>query len=325
MLLCVVSCGKTPETEPETEDKLVIYSPLPETMKDAMLTMFEQETGIEAECYPMGTGEALHQIQEEADQPQADILWSGTVGTVKNQAKYFTPCRSSHEESFYEDYQNRADGIVCFNAIPSVLMVNTELVGSVPVRGYADLLDPRLKGKIAFVDPARSSSSFEHLVNMLYAMGEGDPEKGWPFVEQLIQQLDGQLLTSSAEVYKGVADGKYAVGLIFEQASTQYEQWGAPISTVYMEEGVVLRGDGVYVIRNCPHPENAQIFIDWLTSRPVQEFMTSTQFRRSVRSDVAPAETMDAMEQLPILQADEDETAAHKEQWLKQFQMLVEQ
>ena len=116
-------------------------------------------------------------------------------------------------------------------------------------------------GKIAFADPAASSSSFEHLVNMLYAMGEGNPENGWEYVRQFCQQLDGKLLGGSSAVYKGVADGEYTVGLTFEQGSAQYVGAGAPVKTIYMEEGVIFRGDGAYIIKRLPKMrKNAQIF-----------------------------------------------------------------
>mgnify|MGYP000258376295 CR=1 FL=1 len=43
----------------------------------------------------MGTGDALKRIQTEADNPQADILWSGTIGTVKNKSEYFADYTTS--------------------------------------------------------------------------------------------------------------------------------------------------------------------------------------------------------------------------------------
>ena len=53
---------------------------------------------------------------------------------------------------------------------------------------------------------------------------------------------------------------------------------GAPVKTVYMSEGVIFRGDGVYIIKGCPNESNAQKFVDWLTSKDVQEFMNNTQY-----------------------------------------------
>ena len=65
---------------------LIIYSPLTQSMIDSMCTKFEDDTGIKVECLAMGTGDALKRIETEADNPQADILWSGTIGTVKNRS-----------------------------------------------------------------------------------------------------------------------------------------------------------------------------------------------------------------------------------------------
>ena len=40
-----------------------------------------------------------------------------------------------------------------FTDIPSVLMVNTNLLGGMKIQGYEDLLDERLKGKDRHVRP----------------------------------------------------------------------------------------------------------------------------------------------------------------------------
>lgn len=303
-------------------EKLIIYSPLTESMIDSMLAMFEEDTGIDAECLAMGTGDALKRIQTEADSPQADILWSGTIGTVKNKSEYFADYTTVNEDAFYDEYKNTEGNLTRFDTIPSVIMVNTDLIGDIKIEGYEDLLNPELKGKIAFADPAASSSSFEHLVNMLYAMGKGTPDNGWDYVKQFCEQLDGKLLGGSSAVYKGVADGEYTVGLTFEQGSAQYVGAGAPVKTVYMSEGVIFRGDGVYIIKGCPNEENAQKFVDWLTSKDVQEFMNNTQYRRTIRTDVEAGDAMVAMDQINVIQDDETDTAAHKSQWLDEFKEL---
>lgn len=318
---------KTEEAAPAAEEakteeaggQLIIYSPLTESMIDSMLTMFEEETGIDAECLAMGTGDALKRIQTEADSPQADILWSGTIGTVKNKSEYFADYVCANEDAFYDEYKNVEGNLTRFDTVPSVIMVNTDLIGDIEINGYEDLMNPELKGKIAFADPAASSSSFEHLVNMLYAMGDGNPENGWDYVREFCKQLDGKLLNGSSAVYKGVADGEYTVGLTFEQGSAQYVGAGAPVKTVYMEEGVIFRGDGAYIIKGCPNEKNAQIFLDWLTSKDVQEYMNNTQFRRTIRKDVEAGEAMVAMEDIKVITDDETDTANHKAEWLDQF------
>lgn len=76
-----------------------------------------------------------------------------------------------------------------------------------------------LKGKIAFGDPVNSSSAFQSLLAMLYGMGkDGDPlsDEAWAYVDQFIANLDGKMANSSSQVYKGVAEGEYVVGLTWE-------------------------------------------------------------------------------------------------------------
>ena len=341
MALSLVACGGSKEAATTTEkaettessakeeskesNQLIIYSPLTESMIDSMISKFEEETGIDVECLAMGTGDALKRIQTEVDSPQADVLWSGTIGTVKQNSEYFAEYVTPNEDAFYDDYKNVEGNLTRFDTVPSVIMVNTDLIGDIEINGYEDLLNPELKGKIAFADPAASSSSFEHLVNMLYAMGGGNPENGWDYVTKLCEQLDGKLLSGSSAVYKGVADGEYVVGLTFEQGSAQYVAAGSPVKTVYMEEGVIFRGDGVYIIKNCPNEANAQKFIDWLTTQEVQEFMNNTQFRRTIRSDVPAGDAMEPMENIKVIKDDEADTAAHKAEWLDQFKDIFTQ
>ena len=86
MLLCaLLVCGMAAAVaeEPAATGKLVLYSPLTTSMIENMLAMFEADTGIKTECLAMGTGDALKRIAAESEKPQCDILWSGTIGTVR--------------------------------------------------------------------------------------------------------------------------------------------------------------------------------------------------------------------------------------------------
>lgn len=191
-----------------------------------------------------------------------------------------------------------------FDCVPSVIMINTDLIGDIEINGYADLLNPELKGKIVFADPQASSSSFEHLVNMLYAMGTDGQPNGWDYVREFCKQLPNGCVNSSSAVYKGVADGEYAVGLTFEQGAATYVSQGN-IKVVYMEEGVIIRGDGVYIVKDCPNLDSARKFVDWLTSYDAQTYMNETQFRRTIRTDVPETDAMQSMSTINVITDDE--------------------
>ena len=83
-----------------------------------------------------------------------------------------------------------------FTAVPSVIMINTNLIGDIKIEGYEDVLNPELKGKIAYSDPAKSSSSFEHLVNMLYAMGSIQYQQNYFYTESKTKIVQKMLLNN---------------------------------------------------------------------------------------------------------------------------------
>lgn len=235
---------------------------------------------------------------------------------------FFEAYTSANEADLMDDCKNTDGKITRFSVIPSVLMINTNLIGDIKVTGYEDLLKPELKGKIAHADPAKSSSSFEHLVNMLYAMGNGTPENGWDYADKLAGNLDGKLLSGSSAVYKGVADGEYTVGLTFEEGGAKYVKDGSPVEIVYMKEGVISKPDGVAIIKGAKNMDNAKKFIDFLTSKETQTMVASELSRRSVRKDVDPAEGLKAIKDINIIQDDADVVKDNKQAWIDKFKEI---
>ncbi len=198
-------------------------------------------------------------------------------------------------------------------------MINTNLTKNIKIEGYADLLNPALKGKIACADPSASSSSFEHLVNMLYAMGNGNPEKGWDYVKKLCANLDGKLLSGSSAVYKGVADGEYAVGLTYEEGGINYVVSGSPVKVIYMKEGVISKPEGVYIIKGAKNLENAKKFIDYCVSLDAQNILINKVNRRAIRKDASSSEVVIPMTEIYSIKDDPDFVESNRQKWLDKF------
>ncbi|HMM19299.1 MAG TPA: ABC transporter substrate-binding protein [Selenomonadales bacterium] len=320
--LVLAGCGgnkAATESPAEKTDKLVIYCPHPLTFINPLVTEFEKRTGVKVEVVAAGSGELLKRVESEKANPLGDIFWGGSLGTMKPQAGLFEKYTSANEDRIQPAFKNVEGSLTRFTDIPSVIMVNTNLIGDIKVEGYEDLLNPKLKGKIAFSDPAKSSSSYEHLINMLYAMGKGDPEKGWDYVKAFCANLDGKLLSGSSAVYKGVADGEYTVGCTFEEGGATYVADGAPVKLVYMKEGVISKPDGVYIIKNAKNMQNAKKFIDFVTSKDAQTIIVQQLHRRSVRDDVEPPKGLIEKAKINIINDDESVVIANKQKWLDQF------
>lgn len=298
---------------------LVIYCPHSLEFINPLVSEFENQTGIKVEVVAAGTGELLKRVESEQGNPLGDIFWGGSLSTMKPQMNLFENYQSVNEEFIQDTMKNVEGSLTRFTDVPSIIMVNTDLIGNIEVNGYEDLLNPELKGKIAHCDPSKSSSSYEHLINMLYAMGNGNPEDGWGYVEKFCENLDGKLLSGSSAVYKGVADGEYVVGLTFEEGAAKYVADGAPVKIVYMEEGVISKPDGVYIIKDAKNMENAKAFIDFITGKEAQTIITTQLNRRSVRVDVPAPEYLIPKEEINIIFDDPELVVEKKEEWLTKF------
>ncbi len=305
-------------TDPETKE-LVIYCPHPLEFINPLVSEFETQTGIAVEVVAAGTGELLKRVESEQGNPLGDIFWGGSLSTMEPMKDLFENYQSVNEEFVYDTMKNVEGPLTRFTNIPSVIMVNTDLIGDIKVEGYEDLLNPALKGKIAHCDPSKSSSSYEHLINMLYAMGKGDPEQGWDYVEKLCANLDGKLLSGSSAVYKGVADGEYTVGLTFEEGGAKYVADGAPVKLVYMKEGVISKPDGVYIIKDAKNMGNAKKFIDFVTGKDAQTIIIEQLNRRSVRTDIPAPNGLQKFEEINLIYDDQDVVVAKKQEWLDKF------
>lgn len=325
LAFCLVGCAGS-EIEKgaveQADEELVVYCPHPLGLINPLISEFENRTGIDVRVCSGGTGELLNAIEEKSE---CDIFWGGSLTTMKPKKELFEPYISRNEPMIQEEFKNVEGNLTRFTDIPSVLMLNTNLVGEIPVHGYEDLLNPELKGKIAMCNPASSSSAWEQLINMLYAMGDGDPERGWTYVRRFIDNLDGILLSGSSEVYQGVADGRFAVGLTFEEGAVHYVEDGEPVQIVYMEEGVISRPDVVCIVKGTDSREQAETFVDFVTGRDVQTMVASGLGRRAVRTDVDGSKYLPDKKDIHILYDDLELANRNKQAWLQRFQAMFDE
>ncbi len=157
--------GNNTKTQSES-NRVVVVSPHPIDFMKPLVNEFESQTGISVEVKQYGTSEAISKmLNGEA----IDVLWGGSILSVGSYEDSFFPYTTPNSANFIDEYRFENSGITCFSDVPSILIVNTDLCGDMSIEGYEDLLDPAFKGRIAYVDPSKSSSSFEHLTNMLYA------------------------------------------------------------------------------------------------------------------------------------------------------------
>lgn len=355
MILSLAACGggstETPAPAPaestapvesaapapaEASGKLVIYSPNSDTQVNSSLEAFKAAyPGIEVELQQMGTGDVLARIEAEKENPQADVNWGAiNYNFYEQHPDLWEEYVSPNEDLLDENYRNHA-GCVSFGNLSGsgALILNDDMLQElgVEVHGYADLLQPELKGKIAMGDPTASSSAFAELTNMLLVMGEGatadecyHSDKAWDFIEKFIANLDGIILSSSSAVYKNVVAGEYAVGVSYEDPVVQAvldnkDNPDAHISMVYPEEGAVWLPAGVAIVKNAPNMDNAKLFVDYMLSEECQKELAKTTIRGTITTIPQDCEGMLPFDEINVAYEDQAAVAAYQTEMLEKW------
>lgn len=293
MILTLAGCGSKKEEAAPAEEasneptgKVVVYSPHDADPLNAGVELFKQAyPGIEVEVVAAGTGELAQRVVAEAANPQGDVFWGGGADTLAAYVDYFDAYVCANDAVIAEAYKDANDLWIGESPLPMVFIYNKTMIDEADVpTTWEGLCDPALKGKIAFCSPAKSGSAYTQLCTMLFSQPSLD--EGWALVEKFIANLDGKILDSSGNCHKLVASGEYAVGVTIEKSAVLYND-NPDIGYVYPAKNSAVP-DGVALIKNCPNPDNAKLFIDFVTGLECQKDQNSNWKRRPVRSDLTP-------------------------------------
>ena len=162
-----------------------------------------------------------------------------------------------------------------------------------------DLLDPTLRGKMAWNGFPTSSGVGGFIGTVLTEMGQ---EKGMAYLRELSKQNIANLRGSAREVLDQVIAGEYSMALqIFNHHAVISAKKGAPVDWIPMEPATVTLSI-VSMLPNAPHPNAAKLFVDFIISREGQEV-----FRRA---DYLPAHP-DVPASVPTLKPEDGKFRAH--------------
>lgn len=273
---------------PAETQRLTIYTSHKVEVYEPIVKEFEERTDIWIRVVTGGTNELLERIEHEKQDPLCDIMFGGGVESLQAYADCWRPYTCSDAQKIEPRLRAQNDLWTPFSSLPVVLIYNTKLVADGELTGWADLLDPRWKGKIAFADPTVSGSSYTAAMTLLACL----PGDDWTELDQFVHNLNGRVLADSGEVADMVAMGSRYVGITLESMAFDRQAQGADIEIVYPAEGTSNVPDGVAIVAGAPHSENAQAFVEFVQSRDVQALVVSDLMRRSVRTDVRDPQSL---------------------------------
>lgn len=159
---------------------------------------------------------------------------------------------------------------------------NSNLMKPEEIQSFDDLLDPKWKGKIAYLDPRTPGSGASVWSYLWQIKGEG-----------YLKRLVGQKMLISRDqrvMAENLAKGKVSltIGLTY-YSFVSFVKAGLPVKALpNPKEGVYISGGSGHlaIIKNHPHPNATKVFVNWLLGKEGQEIFSRTMGQGTRRLDV---------------------------------------
>ena len=116
LAILIYSCSSTTNNN---DNSLIIYCSHPLDLMNTILDDFKDKNpDINVEVVTAGTGELLKRVEAEKINPLGDILWGGTLNSVKSKTDLFDNYTSTNEVNIIEEFKNTEGAFTRFSAIP---------------------------------------------------------------------------------------------------------------------------------------------------------------------------------------------------------------
>jgi iron(III) transport system substrate-binding protein len=295
------------------EGKVAFYSALDLPLSEKLAKGFEAKyPGIAARVERSGAERIFQRIGQE----QASRIYAADVAVSTDAAHFvawkrngwLTPFVPQDVAQHFAPADRDADGLhttLCFSL--SGLGYNTSLVKREDApRSFADLLDPKWKGRIVKAHPGYSGT----ILTTTYALAK---TLGWGFYEKLAAQRVMQV-QSAGDPPKKLALGERAVQADGVDAILdQLKEQGAPVEFVYAAEGTPLITTPGGVFSSAPNPNAARLFYSFLCAPEGQQIFVEAN-RHSPHSLVKPKAGRTPLSAVKLIRSDPAEVEAQTEE-----------
>lgn len=310
------------EEKKELEDTLVVYTTHPEEMLEVISDAFTEKTGVEVEFINL-KGELADRVRSEKENPQADIMFGGDTATymLLQEEGCYDPAKPDWADKVEDTYKEKDGYWYGTYRTPMVLFYNSELMSAEEApKDWADLVKEEYQGQIVTRDSLSSSmrSTISSLIQ--YQMANGSEEDAWKFVEGLSANTKNYY-NSGSMMFQAIGKGEAAISMaVINDVLTNQEENGMPLEMVIPESGAVVITDCIAKIKDAPHPNAAEAFIEFVGSEEGQ-LLTANEFNRMPVSDAVLAECPDWMQtEFTALDVDWTAISENQSEWLEKWE-----
>jgi len=264
------------------EGKVLYYTSIDLPMAEKIARAFEAKyPGIAVRVERTGAERLFQRIAQEYSSRiyAVDVVNSSDAAhlIVWKRGGILAPYVPEDIAKHYPAEHKDADGLFAsFRLGLSVIAYNSSLVkAEAAPRSFADLLDPKWKGKMIKAHPGYSGT-------IMTATHQITRDLGWSYLEKLSQQGVMQV-QSASDPPKKLALGERTVQADGNEYNLfQLKESGRPVEPVYAAEGTPLIVGPNAIFKNAPNPNAARLFQSYCFSAECQQLIIDVGGLRSV-------------------------------------------
>jgi iron(III) transport system substrate-binding protein len=293
------------------EGTVTVYSSMPQDDMTALTTEFEKRYGIKAKIWRAGSEKLLQRVVLEARSNRFEMDVADTNGPemeAMHREHLLQVCKSPFLSELIpqailphrEWIATRLNIFTC--AYNTKALKKDELPKS-----YADLLDPKWKGKIAV-----EADDNDWLAGTVTKMGY---DKGVALFKEIANKNAVTVRKGHTLLANLVASGEVPLALtLYNYKVEQMKNAGAPMDWFALEP-TIARPNGVAVSKNAPHPYSAVLF---------QDFMLSGGQVVLGKRDFIPTSTKvtSNLNKMPLTFADPKVTLDDNQKWTRLYEEI---
>jgi iron(III) transport system substrate-binding protein len=170
-----------------------------------------------------------------------------------------------------------------FNTVNRAFTINSNEVKPDELKFHRNLLDPKWKGRISFMDPTVSGTGSNQAAQLYAQLGED-------FVRRLFIDQKPMISRDRRQLTDGLARGTYPIAFGAEDGELQrLRKEGLPVTAMYGLEdmqGSLSSGDELALFNHAPHPNAARIFVNWMAGQEGVEVFGHALAMVPARNDV---------------------------------------
>ena len=258
---------------------LVVYNAQHEELMAEIVPLFEEETGLDVELRNGKDLELANQLVEEGEDSPADVFLTenSPAMSIVDNAGLFTEVSDAALENIPDEYEPASRNWTGILARSTVVMYNTELTSAEEMPdSILDFADPEWEGRIGF---SPTGHDFQAIVSAVLALEGEQTTREW--LEGLA--ANGTVLDNNLVVMQSVNEGDVEAGIAYHYYWYRDQQEAGDNSDsteLYFfddqDPGAFVSISGAGVLASSDQQENAQRFVEYLTSAEAQQAMADS-------------------------------------------------